>query len=237
MLTASPPQRPLEYAEQSLATALLDGSYPPGSTLPAERELAERLGITRPTLREALRRLERDGWLRVHQGKPTVVTDFWREGGLNVLSALVRYSRQLPADFIPNLLAIRPALAPEYVRAAVERDADAVVARLEEYPSLPDTAEAFAAFDWSLHHLLTEGSGNPIYTLILNGFSGVYERVASFFFSYPEARAGSRSYYAALLAVARRGDAARAERLTRIAMRETIALWQKAGRPPKEGEL
>lgn len=237
MLTASPPQRPIEYAEQSLATALLDGSYPPGSTLPAERELAVQLGITRPTLREALRRLERDGWIRIHQGKPTVVNDFWRDGGLNVLSALVRYSRHLPADLIPNLLEIRPGLAPAYTRAAIERNPAAVIARLEEYHALPDTAEAFAAFDWSLHHLLTEASGNPIYTLILNGFAGVYERVASFFFSYPEARAGSRSYYAALLAVARRGNAERAERLTRLSMRETIALWQKAGTPPKGGEL
>jgi DNA-binding FadR family transcriptional regulator len=34
---------------------------------------------------------------------------------------------------------------------------------------LDDTPEAFASFDWTLHHILTVASGNPAYTLILNG--------------------------------------------------------------------
>ena len=72
----SAPQRPNDYAEQSLVTAILEGTFAPGDTLPGERALAAELGITRPTLREALQRLARDGWLTIHQGKPTVVNDF-----------------------------------------------------------------------------------------------------------------------------------------------------------------
>ena len=149
----SAPQRPAAYAEQSLVSAILDGTYPPGSTLPGERELARQLGVTRPTLRETLQRLECEGWMTIRQGKSTRVNDIWREGGLTVLSALVRYSDQLPPNFVPNLLEVRLALAPAYTRAAVERSATTVAAFLEGYSELDDSPEAFAAFDWALQQL------------------------------------------------------------------------------------
>lgn len=228
MMNQSSPQRPAVYAEQVLLTAILDGTYPPGSSLPAERGLSAQLGITRSTLREVLQRLECDGWLTIHQGKLTRVNDFWQEGGLNVLSALVRYGQQSPPDFIPNLLEVRLALAPAYTRAAVERSAAKVVAHLADHTNLDGTPEAFAAFDWTLHRALTVASGNPVYTLILNGFAGFYEQMACLYFAQPEARASSWAFYAALLDAARRKDAVEAERLARAVMQDSIILWQQA---------
>jgi GntR family transcriptional regulator, negative regulator for fad regulon and positive regulator of fabA len=237
MTIAPPPQRPIVHAEQALTTAFLDGTFPPGATLPAERELAPQLGVTRPTLREALRRLERDGWVRIQQGKPTHVTDFWREGGLNVLGALIRFGSRLPPNFIPNLLEARQVLAPAYTRSAVERAPGQIVELLEGHVALADEPDAYAAFDWQLHHALTVASGNPVYTLILNGFAGIYQRVAGFYFAQSEARHASQSYYAALLAMTRRGNAGRAERLTQAMMHQSIELWYRAGVPPQGGEL
>jgi len=226
----SAPQRPAAYAEQALVTAILDGSYPPGSTLPGERDLAAQLGVTRPTLRETLQRLACDGWLTIQQGKPTEVRDYWREGGLGVLDALVRYGQQLPPDFIPNLLHVRLAMAPAYTHAAVERAAATVTACLADQASLDDAPEAFAAFDWTLHHTLTVASGNPVYTLILNGFVGFYEEMACLYFARPEARASSLAFYAALLDAAQRADADAAELITRSVMEESIQLWSQADR-------
>lgn len=223
----SAPPRPAAYAEQALITAFLDNTYPAGSTLPAERELATQLGVTRPTLREALQRLARDGWLTIQQGKPTLVNDIWTQGGLNVLSALVRSGHALPLDFIPNLLAVRLVIAPAYARAAVEHAAARIAALLAAASTLPDEAAAFAAFDWRLHHTLTVASGNPIYTLILNGFAGFYEAMACRYFARPAARASSRAFYAALLAAAQAADAQAAEQITRTVMEESIRLWQE----------
>jgi GntR family negative regulator for fad regulon and positive regulator of fabA len=228
MANWSAPQRPAVYAEEALLTAILDGTYPPGSTLPGERDLAALLGVTRPTLREVLQRLECDGWLTIRQGKPTRVNDFWQDGGLNVLSALVRYSQRLPHNFVHNLLEARRALAPAYARAAVEHAAASVVAYLGSWENLAGTPEAFAAYDWGLHRRLTIASGNPVYTLILNGFAGFYEQMARLYFDQPEARASSRAFYAALLDAAHREDAAEAERITQAVMQESISLWQGA---------
>lgn len=225
MTNWSAPQRPAVYAEEALVTAIMDGTYPPGSTLPGERDLAAQLGVTRPTLRETLQRLDCEGWLTIQQGKPTRVNDFWRDGGLSVLGALVRYNRQLPPNFVPNLLEVRLALAPAYTRAAVERSPQEVVDCLAEHDELDDSPEAFAAFDWTLHHTLTVASQNPVYTLILNGFAGFYQEMACRYFARTEALASSRAYYTALLEAARAADALRAEEITRAVMQESIALW------------
>jgi DNA-binding FadR family transcriptional regulator len=73
------------------------------------------------------RRLSIACWFDIQHGKPTRVRDHWREGNLNVLSALVRHSVPLPDDFIPNLLAVRMCLAPAYARAGVDQSTDQVI--------------------------------------------------------------------------------------------------------------
>ncbi|HEY0882899.1 MAG TPA: GntR family transcriptional regulator, partial [Archangium sp.] len=122
----TPNRRPAAHAEGELVSLILTRQFPPGSTLPPERELALKLGVTRPTLREALQRLDRDGWIEVRHGKSTRVKDIWREGGLNVLAAVVRHGGPLPENFVKNLLEVRLAMAPAYARAAVEQGAAAL---------------------------------------------------------------------------------------------------------------
>jgi GntR family transcriptional regulator, negative regulator for fad regulon and positive regulator of fabA len=77
-------------------------SFPPGSNLPGERELAVQFGVTRPTLREVLQRLERDGWIEIRQGKPTRVRDYWQEGNLAVLVAVALIKGELPLTLSPT---------------------------------------------------------------------------------------------------------------------------------------
>ncbi len=220
------PQRPNSYAEHTLINAILDSTFPPGSTLPGERDLAVQLGVTRPTLREALQRLARDGWLTVQHGKATIVNDIWRDGGLNVLSGLVRYSEQLPPGFITNLLELRLLLAPMYTRRAVVRAPESLAVFLAAHKELSDEAWAFAQFDWRLHQQLTLHCGNPIYVLILNGFTDFYEQLAQLYFALPDSRQASRTYYAVLATAVSQQDPLAAEAATRQAMQESMELWQ-----------
>jgi GntR family negative regulator for fad regulon and positive regulator of fabA len=220
------PSRPAELAERQLIRGILEGEFPIASSLPAERELAAQLGVTRPTLRETLQRLARDGWITIRQGKPTRVKDFWWEGNLNVLRAIVRHSTEIPADFVPNLLAVRLALAPAYVRAAIEREPETIVAFLSRYPDLQDNAAIFAEADWLLHLALIRASGNPVYMLIYNGFSDFYVAMAQRYFEQVQARESSRTYYATLLTAAVEADPEAASAASLRAMEESIALWR-----------
>lgn len=225
----SPPLKPAEFAETRLIEAILQGRFPIDSSLPAERELAVQLGITRPTLREALQRLARDGWLEIRQGRPTRVCDYWREGNLGVLSSIVRLSVYLPENFVENLLGVRLSMAPVYTRLAVEHHPQTVTGLLEGLQQVPDDPAAFATADWNLHHALTIASDNPVYTLILNSFCDFYHKMGVQYFSLPHTRAASQRYYRELQAAALQRDGALAEAITRQVMAESIRLWPRSG--------
>ena len=224
------PLRPAELVENRLINAIVDGEFPINSTLPPERELARQLGVTRPTLREALQRLARDGWIEIHHGRSTRVRDYWHEGNLAVLSTLARHQDHVPPDFVPNLLQVRELLAPAYTRLAVKRAAKRLVKFLEGYQDLIDTPDTFAKADWELHQYLTIESGNPIFTLILNGFKDLYPQMGQLYFTRSKARARSRKFYADLRAAAQARDADRAETVTREVMQDSIDLWKSIRR-------
>lgn len=219
--------RPRERAERALVDAILDGEFPPGSVLPGERLLAAQLGVTRPTLREAIQRLARDGWLTVAHGKPTAVNNFWQAGGLNVLGRLVEHQSHLSPNFISQLLEVRLQLAPAYTRSAVANAAPEIAEFLATAETLADSPADVAHFDWLLHHKLTVCSGNPIYTLILNGFEGIYEQMARLYFSSPDARAMSAGFYRQLRDHALAADSDAAEALSHRVMQASISFWER----------
>lgn len=226
MISWNAPARPSEYTEAALVAAILDGDFPPGTALPGERTLAAQLGVTRPTLREAIQRLARDGWLTVAHGKPTVVNDYWVKGGLNVLGKMVERPAHLPPDFIPQLLEVRQHLAPAYTRLAISRAAMSVADLLAAAESLDDTPAAFARFDWHLHQQLTILSGNPIFTLILNGFQGFYEDIAQDYFARVNARSTSAFFYKELRQLALASDPEAAAELCRYMMQTSVDIWR-----------
>lgn len=222
---APSPRRPGAHAERELAAALLSGRFAPGSSLPPERELAAALGVTRPTLREALKKLDRDGFVSVRHGLPTRVNDVWTEGGLNVLAALAEHG-EVPKGFVRQLLEVREVLAPAYAREAVRRAPARVATYLAASGALGNDAEAWTRYDWGLHRLLAISSGNPVYVLILNGFRELFARMALLYFERPAARAASREFYAALRAAAEAGDPDAAGAAARDVMTRSVGLWR-----------
>lgn len=224
-------QRPAEIAEQRLLDAILSGHFAVNTYLPGERDLATQIGVTRPTLRETLQRLARDGWLDIQHGKPTRVRDYWQEGNMGVLSVLAQMPSQQTPDFVAHLLEIRVLLAPAYTCQAMHMAPTEIAALLVSYTDIEDSPAAFARADWDLHHLLTLRAENPIFPLLLNSFQSLYQVMGEHYFVSPENRNRSRVYYAGLLACARTGAFIDAETLTREVMEESLALWKNSTNP------
>ncbi|QFQ98391.1 GntR family transcriptional regulator [Streptomyces phaeolivaceus] len=62
-----------ELALEALRTGMEDGTYPVGASLPAQRKLADRLGVSRDTVQKVLTRLREEGWVESRQGSGTRV--------------------------------------------------------------------------------------------------------------------------------------------------------------------
>src|SRR5687768_10108718 len=74
-LQALEPQRLYRQIAEQLRSLITGGEFPPGSRLPAERDLAKQLGVSRPSVREALIALEVEGWVEVRTGSGVYVLD------------------------------------------------------------------------------------------------------------------------------------------------------------------
>jgi len=220
-------QKPAEIAEYRLVSGILDGTFPVQSDLPAERELAKKLGITRPTLREVLQRLSRDGWLEIHQGKPTRVCDYWTEGRLGVLDVLADHLPQLPDNLITDLLKVRVAIAPSYTRAAVELAQTDVLQLLEPRNQLKPLPDSYTQFDWQLQHQLAILGGNPVFVMILNSFRELFFQLAPHYFSIINAQKHSMDYYHDLAEAAQANDSNKAAQLTETIMLESLDYWKR----------
>jgi GntR family negative regulator for fad regulon and positive regulator of fabA len=228
MKTWKPLQKPAVITEERLLQAITSGHFAVNSSLPAERELAEQIGVTRPTLREAMQRLARDGWLDIQHGKPTRVRDYWMEGNMGILSVLARMPAANAPDFVSHLLEVRALLAPAYTRQALEQAPEEVEALLAQYADLEDSPPAFAQADWNLHLLLTRRAENPIFRLLFNSFQELYQVMGERYFASKENRERSRAYYASLLSLTRGQSLARAEALTRQVMEESLTCWKRS---------
>jgi GntR family transcriptional regulator, negative regulator for fad regulon and positive regulator of fabA len=213
-------RKPADRAEQLIIRNILTGTFPPNSNLPAERQLAVTLGITRPTLREVLQRLGRDGWLEIHHGKPTRVRDYLTEGSLSLLPEATG-SGPVDPVLVSSLLELRLLIAPVYTRMAVEARPADVHMMIQSLADLPEDAAGTALLDWRVHYGLAVLSGNPIFALIMKDLEGFSETMLAEVYQKTETRQTIRTAYRMIGKAARAGEPDAAEALMRRVLQES----------------
>ena len=150
------PPTTFEETVERLGTAIRLGLLPPGSRLPPERELAEQLGISRSTLRQALTTLVQSGHLKSLRG---------RSGGTFVCEQppLTRGGATLRPDWrevLDQRVAVEcgaALLAAERGNEEVFTEMEALIAQMDERPDF----EAYRRADVRWHIGLAEATGTP----------------------------------------------------------------------------
>lgn len=217
---------PANFAEKYIIHSIWEGLYPPGTVLPSERELSDKIGVTRTTLREVLQRLARDGWLTIQHGKPTKVNNFWETSGLNILETITELDQKGAPKLIEHLLAARKHIGMIYFKKAIIHNRQAAIEFIENIQFSDDALE-FAQADYALHHKMAYLSNNPIYVLILNGFQKLYFRAGRYFFENPKARQVTAQFYTNYLELARENDANQVPRLIKDYSIQITPLWDE----------
>jgi GntR family negative regulator for fad regulon and positive regulator of fabA len=220
-------QSPAGFAEEYIVESIWSGRFPPGTILPAERELSELIGVTRTTLREVLQRLARDGWLTIKHGKPTKVNNFWETSGLNILETLARLDEDGIPELVDHLLAARTNLSAVFIRGAIRNQQGKTIEILNSHTNIPDDGKSFAQCDYQLNHDLAFASGNPVYILMMNGFRGMYSRIGGYYFSNQKSRDLTRGYYKQLLELAEKGDYESVPLVIRTYGIESGKIWEE----------
>ncbi len=224
----NPPEKPTDFAEKRLIEAILQGNYPIDSFLPSERELCEQLGITRPTLRETLQRMRQDGWVEIHQGKPTRVRNYLQEGNLNVLNALANTNTNISLNIVEDLLETRLLLAPAYFKSASIFHSQSLIDFLQTIIPISSDPQKAGSLDWDLHKKAALLSENAVFLLILNGFDQVYLQMAEKYFSFADARGASEQFYRNILKFTQEKANDAVFQCTQTMMKDSIQFWKNA---------
>ncbi len=160
------PTRVSEKLAKDLEQLLQDGVWRPGDQLPGERDLASRFGVSRSSVREALRILELHGWVEIRQGDGTRVASPSESFGRRLRSRLHQ------EDFILELFEVRRILEPAVAALAAERSHPQGVARLEELLAQQQAAKEdlyrFVELDMFFHKTLADMSRNAVLSEIVS---------------------------------------------------------------------
>lgn len=168
---------PEEVFEQ-IATDVLSGEMQPGEALPSERRLAEVLGVSRPAVREALKRLSAASLVEVRQGGVTTVRDFRRHAGLDLLPRLLFHNGELDLVVFRSMLEARLRIGPKVAELAAERHGPELAELLED--SLRTLEAEEDPVEWQRDTLafwdhVVDGAGSIVFRLMYNAFRAAYE--------------------------------------------------------------
>ena len=146
-----------------LVTAVALGLYVPKQQLPTERDLAAMLGVSRSSVREALKQLTDSGYLEVRRGRTGgyfVLADWGPTSAERVRRHLVANWAEFEQIFDARTL-IEPLIASTAARRRTENDMRTIGVALQAYLDAPDH-DASRRADGSLHHAIATATQNPI---------------------------------------------------------------------------
>lgn len=146
-----------------LVTAVALGVYVTGQQLPTERELASMLGVSRTSVREALKQLTDSGYLEVRRGRNGgyfVLANWGPASAEHVRRQIVAHWQEFEQIFDARTL-IEPLIARTAAARRSENDIRAMAVALQAYLDAPDH-DASRRADSALHLAIAEATHNPI---------------------------------------------------------------------------
>ena len=215
--------------------------YAPGDRLPAERVLAEKLGVGRNSLREALSTLET---LRVVESRPNsgiYLREMTTEGSFEAIVLLSQLGSEPSAVEIRETIEVRASLERQAITLGCARRTDADLAALKGI--LKDTDAIIAAAgniadcDQAFHLALAGASHNSVLTRMLNAFYCLTLARRRLFFADPARGAASAAGHRRIVAALEKRDATRATTLMDQHLGNAQVYWKGAlGGPTPTGK-
>lgn len=199
-----------DLAEQ-LLTAIIDGQYPPDSALPPEGELSGIGGVSRLTVREAVKALRAQNVVRVVRGRGTYVNppDRW-----TALEPVVRAaSRSASGALSERLIEARRLIENGACELAATRRTEKDLADLRRQLELMREAagnadtELFVQADIDFHDIVMRASGNLFVPLLFEPFGALLVEGRRETSAVPEIRTHAIAHHERVLAALESGDA------------------------------
>jgi DNA-binding FadR family transcriptional regulator len=160
------PKRLYRQIAEQLRTLISQGEFTVGSRLPAERDLAKQLGVSRPSVREALIALEVDGWVEVRTGSGVYVLNRRKR----TKSMLLETPEWGPLELIRARKLVEGEIAGTAALQAKRKDIIAMRSALDMMIDEAGRGVLPLEGDRAFHTAIVEACGNAVLTETVQGF-------------------------------------------------------------------
>jgi GntR family transcriptional repressor for pyruvate dehydrogenase complex len=168
-----------EQVADQIQELIIAESLLPGDKLPSERELAERLGISRTVVREAIHALSIRGLVKVKPGCGAYVRELSLEDAAAPFELLLKLRQT--ADTIDNLYEVRRMVETEIAGLAAERASAENIAALEsaiaDMEAHLDDPTRFAEHDMAFHSTLAKATQNDLFTVLMSSIGNLWQEM------------------------------------------------------------
>ena len=221
-LTSIEPTRLYRQIAEQLRSLIVAGEYPPGTRLPPERDLAQQLGVSRPSVREALIALEVEGFVDIRIGSGIYAR---HPDALYVDGALQQDDG--PLELTRARAVIEPQIAALAARNITPKQIAGVRAAIEQMEAEADAGQTPIEGDRQFHVRIAEAAGNGVLVSVVRQLfegrtSPLFSKLAAYF-ENPDSWAAAIAEHRRVLAALEAHDASAASK----AMKSHLQLSHK----------
>jgi DNA-binding FadR family transcriptional regulator len=167
LITPIKKTRIAEEVADRIRVFMLDGTFPPGEPLPSERHLAERFGVSRGSIRDALRTLETIGLLETRHGQGTFPHELSVDRLVAPLASVMAYRSDLQDELLDVRRMFEPAVARVAALRATDEDLADLQRILETQRQKLKASQSAIAEDTAFHAILARSTRNRVVMSIM----------------------------------------------------------------------
>jgi len=224
--------RLFEQIVQQVEESILKGQLKPGEQLPAERDLAQRFGVSRTAVREAVKTLREKGLVEAYSGRGTFVTNGTSQAMRQSLDLMIRIN---PLEGAANLAELRLVLEPEIASLAAPRIEEQLLSTMREAVTVMDRnlhdPDAYVEADLDFHLALAEAAGNPLILSLLDSIVGLLREQRSRIFNVRGGPERGQFHHKRILAAIEQRDPEAAREAMRAHLKQVLEDSSSLGDP------
>jgi GntR family transcriptional repressor for pyruvate dehydrogenase complex len=216
--------RLFEQIVQQVEDSILQGQLKPGDQLPAERDLAQRFGVSRTAVREAVKTLREKGLVEAYSGRGTFVTNGTSQAMRQSLDLMIRIN---PQEGSTNLAELRLVLEPEIAGLAATRIEEQLLITMREAVAVMTRnlhdPDAYVEADLDFHLALAEAAGNPLILSLLDSIVGLLRDQRTRIFNVDGGPERGQYHHKRILRAVEQGEPDLAREAMRAHLKQVIA--------------
>jgi GntR family transcriptional repressor for pyruvate dehydrogenase complex len=182
----------------TLQKDIFNGVYPIGSRIPSERTLSATYGVSRITVRDAVRNLTQLWLLNKKPKSGTYVNNYKSEASISLLLGILQSTSHIDSDILESLLEIRKVFEVHLAGKAVARFNKDDVEHLGELIKTMESPyidlQSLSRADVAVHELFVSRGGNLIASLVFNAIRSLYVYYVDYFYSIEGSKEILRHY-------------------------------------------